>query len=163
MASRVLRSCRALVAAFAALAFLVAAPMGALADDTFDVTGTVYSKNEDKETIVLITDDLGKSGQPITIDMSDMSSQFVAIKVGQSVSFSIEKRESNSYLAHVLVSEGSYVHRADFGASQVHETRDSSIKAHVAAVPDDDEALSQQHRDSNLRREEDDDHDTNGD
>jgi hypothetical protein len=88
-----------------------------------------------------------------------MSNQFEAIRVGQSASFSIEKRESNSYLAHVLVSEGSYVHRADFGASQRHETKDDSIKAHVAAVPEDDESLSQQHRQNNLRRDEDDDHD----
>jgi hypothetical protein len=159
MASRVLRSCRALLAAFAALSVIVALPSSSLARDTFDVTGTVHSKNEDKETIVLLTDDLGVKGQPITIDMSDLSSQFVALQVGQPVTITIAKRESNSYLAYVLVSEGSYVHRADFGASQVHESRDSSIKAHVQGAPDDDEALSQQHRDSNLRRDQDDDHD----
>lgn len=159
MASRVLFSRRALLAAVAALAIVVAAPNGVLARDTFDVTGTVHSKNEDKETIVLITDDLGVKGQPITIDMSDMSSQFVAISVGQSVSFSIEKRESNSYLAHVLISEGSYVNRADLGTREEFETRSSSIKAHVQNVVEDDEALAQQHRDSNLRRQDDDDHD----
>lgn len=159
MASRGLRSCRALLAAFAALAVVVTTSTGVFARDTFDVAGTVESKNADKETIVFITDDLGARGQPITIDMSDMSSQFEAIRVGQSASFSIEKRESNSYLAHVLVSEGSYVQRTDFGASQVHETRDSSIKAHVGNVPEDDESLSQQHRTNDLRRQEDDDHD----
>ena len=159
MASRVLRSCRMLMAAIVALSMLVALPLSGLAADTFDVTGTIHSKNEDKETIVLITDDLGKSGQPITIDMSGMSSQFVAIREGQSVSFSIAKRESDSYLAYQLISEGSYVHRADFGASQVHETKADSIKAHVGNVPEDDESLSQQHRENNLRRDEDDDHD----
>src|SRR5687767_6987544 len=111
MASRGLRSCRALLAAFAALAVVAAAPNGALARDTFDVAGTVESKNEGKETIILITDDLGVKNQPITIDMSHMSSQFVAIRAGQSVSLSIERRESNSYLAHVFISEGSYVNR----------------------------------------------------
>ena len=164
MASRVLLSCRALLAAFAALVVVVAAPSAVLARDTFDVAGTVESKNEGKETIIFITDDLGVKNQPITIDMSDMSSQFEAIRVGQSASFSIEKRESNSYLAHVLVSEGSYVDRADLGVQEVFQTRSESIKAHVANVPEDDEALSQQHRDNNLRRQDDDDdHDTNGD
>jgi len=159
MASRVLLSRRALLAAVAAFAVVAAAPIGVFARDTFDVTGTVHSKNEDKETIVFITDDLGVKGQPITIDMSGMSSAFRAIGVGQSASFSIETRESNSYLAHVLVSEGSYVNRADLGTREEFETKGSSIKARVGDVPDDDEALSQQHRDNNLRRNEDDDHD----
>src|SRR5215213_9181776 len=76
MASRVVWACRLLMAAFAALAIVTAAPAGVMARDTFDVTGTVESKNEDKETIVLITDALGKPNQPITIDMSNMSGQF---------------------------------------------------------------------------------------
>ena len=135
---------------------VVAAPNGVFARDTFDVSGTVESKNGEKETIVFITDDLGKKGQPITIDMSDMSEQFEAIRVGQSASFSIERRESNSYLAHVLVSEGSYVQRTDLGTREEFETRGSSIKAHVQNVVEDDESLAQQHRDSNLRRQEDD-------
>ena len=159
MASRVLRSCRALLAAFAALAVVMVAPNSALARDTFDVAGTVESKNEGKETIILITDDLGVKNQPITIDMSHMSSQFVAIRAGQSVSLSIERRESNSYLAHVFISEGSYVNRTDLGIREEFEVQSSSIKAHVANVPEDDESLSQQHRNSNLRRDEDDDHD----
>ena len=159
MASRVLLSRRALLAMVAALVVVVAAPIGALARDTFDVAGTVNSKNEDKETIVLITDDLGVKNQPITIDMSDMSSQFVAIRVGQSVSFSIARRESNSYLAYAIVSEGSYVNRSDLGTREEFEVNSASIKAHVGNVPEDDESLSQQHRDSNLRRQQDDDHD----
>ena len=159
MASRVLLSRRGLLAALAALAFVVAAPNGALARDTFDIAGTVESKNEGKETIIFITDDLGVKNQPITIDMSHMSNQFEAIRVGQSASFSIERRESNSYLAHVFISEGSYVHRTDLGVREEFETRSDSIKAHVGNVPEDDESLSQQHRNSNLRRDEDDDHD----
>jgi hypothetical protein len=163
MASRVLRSRRALLTAFAALAFVVAVPGGALARDTFDVTGTVHSKNEDKETIVLITDDLGVKNQPITIDMSDMTSQFVAIRVGQPVTFSIAKRDNDSYLAYVMVSEGSYVNRTDLGTREEFETRGASIKAHVQNVGEDDESLAQQHRDSNLRRQDDDDHDNDPD
>jgi hypothetical protein len=161
MASGVLRSCRMLLAGFAALAVVTAAPSGAFADDgsTFDVSGTVNSKNEDKETIVFITDDLGKKGQPITVDLSDLSGTFVAIRVGQSATLTIEKRASNSYLAHTLVSEGSYVQRTDFGTREEFETRGSSIKAHVGNVPEDDEALSQQHRTNDLRRQDEDDHD----
>src|SRR4051812_35567619 len=48
MASRVFWSCRLLVAAMAALAIVSVAPTGAQARDTFDATGTVDSKNEDK-------------------------------------------------------------------------------------------------------------------
>jgi hypothetical protein len=159
MALRVLWSCRLLVAAFSVLAMLTAAPRSALARDTFDVTGTVDSKNEDKETIVLITDDLGVKNQPITIDMSDMSGQFRAIGVGQSVTMSIARRESNSYLAYSIRAEGSYVERADLGTQERFETQGSSIKAHKANTPEDDESLSQQHRQNDLRRDEDDDHD----
>jgi hypothetical protein len=161
MASGVLRSCRMLLAGFAALAVVTAAPLSAYAGDgdTFDVSGTVESKNENKETIVFITDALGKKNQPITIDMSHMSGAFVAIRAGQSASFTIEKRESNSYLAHTLISEGSYVNGTDLGTRETFQTRSDSIKAHVANVGEDDEGLAQQHRDNNLRRQEDDDHD----
>jgi len=159
MASRGLFSRRAVLAAVAALAVLVAAPLGAFARDTFDVAGTVYSKNEDKETIVLITDALGVKDQPITIDMSDMSGAFRAIGVGQSVQIEIAKRESNSYLAYSIRFEGSYVPGNDLGVHEEFETQGASIKAHVGNVPEDDESLSQQHRNSNLRRDEDDDHD----
>src|SRR4051812_6649989 len=82
MASRVLWSFRLMIAAFAALAVVAGAPAGVMARDTVDVTGTVYSKNEEKESIVLITDDLGVKNQPITVDMSDMGGQFRAIRIG---------------------------------------------------------------------------------
>jgi hypothetical protein len=159
MASRVLLSWRLLMAMFATFAVVAVAPPAALARDTFDVTGTVDSKNEDKETIIFFTDDLGKKNQPITIDMSDMSSAFRAIKDGQSATIEIAARESNSYKAYSIRAEGSYVHRSDFGADARFETQDGSIKAHVGNVPEDDEALNQQHRENNLRRDEDDDHD----
>jgi hypothetical protein len=159
MASRALLSRRGLLTAVAALAMIVAVPTGAFARDTFDVAGTVHSKNEDKETIVLITDALGVKNQPITIDMSDMSGAFRAIGVGQSVQIEIARRESNSYLAYSIRFEGSYVPGTDLGAREEFETQGSSIKAHVQNVPEDDESLAQQHRDSNLRRPQDDDHD----
>jgi len=149
------------MAAFAALAIVTAAPAGVMARDTFDVTGTVESKNEDKETIVLITDALGKPNQPITIDMSNMSGQFVAIRKGQSVTLEIRARENDTFKAYTLINEGSYTHQADLGTQERYETQSSSIKAHVANVPEDDESLSQQHRQNDLRRNEDDDHDNN--
>jgi len=149
------------MAAFAALAIVTAAPAGVMARDTFDVTGTVESKNEDKETIVLITDALGKPNQPITIEMSNMSGQFVAIRKGQSVTLEIRARENDTFKAYTLINEGSYTHQADLGTQERYETQSSSIKAHVANVPEDDESLSQQHRQNDLRRNEDDDHDNN--
>jgi hypothetical protein len=158
MSTGIVRSWRLLVAAFVALAMVSVAPATASAASTTDVSGTVYSKNEAKETIVFITDDFGMKNQPITIDMSDMSGQFEAVRVGQSYSITIMKRESDSYLAIAYVSEGSYVQRNDLGTREEFETRGSSIKAHVGNVPEDDESLSQQHRSNDLRHNQDDDH-----
>lgn len=90
--------------------------------------------------------------QPITIDMSDMSGQFRAVGVGQSYTITGMPREKNSSLAIAYVSDGSYVQRNDLGAREEFETRASSIKAHVGNVVEDDEALSQQHRNNKLRR-----------
>jgi len=143
----------------AALAVVTVAPSGALARDTFDVTGTVNSKNEEKETIVLITDDLGVKNQPITISMSGLSGNFIALREGQPVTLEIKARESDTYKAYSVISQGSYTDRTDLGAREEFETSGSSIKAHVQNVPEDDESLSQQHRDSNLHRDKDDDHD----
>ena len=161
MTSRVLWSCRLLVAALAALAFVAVSPSGALARDTFDASGTVSSKNEGKEEIVLITDALGKANQPITIDMSGLSSNFEAIRIGQSVIIEIAARESNSFKAYAIVDQGTYTRGADLGTQEKFETAGSSIKAHVGNVPEDDESLSQQHRQNDLKRNEDDDHDNN--
>lgn len=161
MAFRVVWVCRVLVATMAALAIVTMVPGGVFARDTFDATGTVISKNEEKDTIVLITDSLGTKNQPITIDMSDMTGAFEAIRVGQSVSMQIAARESNSYLAYSILAEDSYVKGDDLGTQEKYETASSSIKAHVGNVPEDDEALSQQHRQNDLKRNEDDDHDNN--
>jgi hypothetical protein len=164
MGSRVLLSCRLLVAAMAMLAVAVTAPVNVFAaDDTFDVTGTVYSKNEDKETIVLITDDLGKKNQPITISMTGLSGNFIALREGQSVTLEIKARESDTYKAYSIVGQGSYTDGADLGTQERYETQDASIKAHVGNVPEDDESLNQQHRDNHLKRgDDDDDQDTSG-
>jgi hypothetical protein len=157
MATGIVRSWRLLAAAAVAMAVVSWAPDAAVADWKTDVSGTVHSKNASKETIVLITDDLGVKNQPITIDMSNMSSAFAAIGVGQSVTITLMPRESNSYLALAITAEGSYVQRNDLGTREEFETRASSIKAHVGNVPEDDEALSQQHRTNDLRRDDDDD------
>lgn len=50
-----------------------------------------------------------------------------------------------------MIPEGSYVDQATLGSQERYETRGSSIKAHVANVPEDDAALNQQHRDDDLR------------
>lgn len=157
MRSGIVRSWRLVFVAIIVLAVVAAGPAGVSAGWTTDVSGTVHSKNEQKETIVFITDDLGTKNQPITIDMSDMSGQFRAVGVGQSYSITIMPRENDSYLAVAYVSEGSYVQRNDLGTREEFETRASSIKAHVGNVPEDDEALSQQHRRNDLRRDDDDD------
>jgi len=160
------RGWRWLVASFAVALIGMSAPQGAFADkstnpDEFTVTGTVYSHNDDKQTIVLITDDLGKKNQPITISLKDFSGTFRHLSDDQAVSLTIIPRQSDTYLMTGLVGEGSYVHRDDLGVQERYETRDSSIKAHVGNVPEDDESLNQQHRDNNLKTKQDDD-DRNG-
>ena len=158
MVSRVVWACRVLIAAFAVVA-MVGLPGAALARDTFDAAGTVESKNEEKETIVLITDVLGVKNQPITIDMSSLSENFIAIRKGQAVTLEIKARESDTYKAYSIVNQGSYTDRTDLGVQERFEVQSASIKAHVGNVPEDDEALNQQHRNNNLRSNQDDDHD----
>ena len=95
--------------------------------------------------------------------MSNMSGQFRAIGVGQSVTIEIKARESDTYKAYSIVGQGSYTDQADLGTQERFETQSSSIQAHKDNAPDDDESLSQQHRDNNLRRNKDDDHNNNRD
>lgn len=157
MGTRSWKSFRAMLAAVAAFALVSAVPSSAFAADAMDVSGTVHSKNEEKETIILITDDLGRKNQPITIDMSRMSDNFVAIREGQSVTLTIIPRENDSYRAWYLVDQDSYTQRLNLGTEERFETQSSSIKAHVGNVPEDDEALGQQHRENNLQRKQDQD------
>jgi len=145
----------------AVLAIVTMVPGGVFARDTFDATGTVISKNEEKDTIILVTDALGKPNQPITIDMSNMSSQFRSINVGQSVTIEIAARESDTFKAYSIAGQGSYTDQADLGTQERYEVNSASIKAHVGNVPEDDESLNQQHRQNDLKRNEDDDHDNN--
>jgi len=155
---------RSLFAALAVSTVLVSGSQSAFADkktnpNEREIAGTVYSHNDEKKTIVLITDDFGVRNQPITLDFDDFKNTFRALDDGQAVSLLVLPRDHDSYLVTGLVSEGSYVHREDLGTQERYEVRDSSIKAHVGNVPEDDESLNQQHRDNNLRRNEDDDHD----
>jgi hypothetical protein len=114
---------------------------------SYTVSGTVVASDDGKQTIVLLTSDLIGKEQPITVDMSKVPEQFEASAVGSSISVQIESRESDTYLATGPGSDESYAER---------DTQGASIKAHVANVPDDDEALTQQHRDGDLRRGQDD-------
>lgn len=149
-------SVRLLVAVAALLAVAMVAPTTVSANDGVTISGTVYSKNEDKQTIVLITDAFGVKNQPVTVDLKHFDRLFEAVGVGQPISLVVMPREFDSYLMTGLVSEGSYVGQQNLGTRENFQTRDSSIKAHVGNVPEDDESLSQQHRDNNLRRGEDD-------
>jgi hypothetical protein len=160
------RGWRWLVASFAVALVVASAPQGALADkstnpDEFTVSGTIDSHHDDKTSIVLVTDALGKKNQPITIDMKYFPHIYNNLGDHQPVSLLIIPRESNSYLMTGYVSEGSYVHSDDLGVQERYETRSDSIKAHVGNVPEDDESLNQQHRDNDLKTHQDDD-DLNG-
>src|SRR5207248_193300 len=98
--------------------------------------------------------DVSGRERPITIDMSRLSGTFERHKVGEPVTLTVRARESDTYLGLRLVSEGSYVDQATLGTQERYETQSSSIKAHVGNVPEDDESLNQQHRDNDLRRNE---------
>ena len=154
----VLGSRRALAAAAVALGLVAFGPTSAFAASK-DVTGTIVSVNDEKREWVILTSSLTGSEQPITVDLSDRGSLFRTFGVGQPISIRVEEREYNTYLVTHLISEGSYVDNATFGVQETFQTQDSSIKAHVGNVPDDDEALAKQQRENNLRRNDDDDHD----
>jgi hypothetical protein len=76
-----------------------------------------------------------------------VSEQFQAATVGSAISLQVEAREADTYLATGSGADESYADR---------DTQGASIKAHVGNTPDDDEALTQQHRDHDLRRGQDD-------
>ena len=166
MVSGIGRGWRWLVTSFAVALVLASAPQGAFADkstnpDEFTITGTIYSHNDDKTTIVLITDDLGKKNQPITISMKDFPHIYGNLGDNQPFSLTVIPREFDTFLMTGYVSEGSYVNQDDLGVQERYETQGSSIKAHVGNVPEDDESLNQQHRDNNLRTKQDDDRNGN--
>jgi hypothetical protein len=135
-----------------AAGLLAAGPTGAFARE-YTVSGTIVSTDEGKHTIVLETSDIGGRVQPITIDVSLLSDDAQAMPVGSSVSLEIESRESDTYLALGSSTDENFAER---------DTQGGSIKAHVGNGPDDDEAFTQQHRDDNLRRQQD-DNPSNGD
>jgi hypothetical protein len=137
---------RTLGALLVAASVLAIGASGVLAA-SYTVSGTVIASDEGKQTIVLLTSDVIGTAQPITIDMSKVAEQSQAATVGSSLSLQVESREANTYLATGPGSDESYAER---------DTQGASIKAHVGNTPDDDEALTQQHRDNDLRRGQDD-------
>ena len=154
----VLEGRRALSVAIVAAGLVALVPTAALAASK-DVTGTIISTNDEKREWVIYTSSLTGKEQPITVDVSDRGSLYRTFGVGQPISVRVMERESNTYLVTDLISQGSYVDNATFGVQDTFQTQDSSIKAHVGNVPDDDEALAKQQRNSNLKWDEDDDHD----
>ncbi len=141
---------RGLVAAALATAMLAfAAANTVMGSDTFDVSGTVYSIDGDILTIV--TSDLIGRPQPIMVDVSWLKG--LQVRVGDPISLTIRSRESDTFLAIGLVRESPFVDGLDFGVREGLTVKQDSIEAGVGNVPEDDEALSKQHRDRNLRRE----------
>jgi len=137
------------VAGFVALALLVPLVGSAsAAERRFDVTGTVAEVRGN--LIVVLTSDVGGRSQPILVDISQLRG--LEVTPDTPIQLTIVSREDDSYLAVAVVGESPFVNGADFGVQESMTTRDDSIQAGVGNVPDDDEALNQQHRDGNLRR-----------
>lgn len=145
---------RALSVAVVAAGLVALVPTSASAA-TKDVTGTIISVNDEKREWVILTSSLTGKEQPITLDLSDRGTLFRTHGVGQPISVQVMEREYNTYLVTSLISEGSYVDGSTFGVQETFQTQDSSIKAHVGNVPDDDEALAKQQRQNNLKRDDD--------
>jgi hypothetical protein len=150
MLSRVRLLYRVIGAAVVGVSLFAFGPAGVFA--AFEVHGTIISTNDAKETWVIVTDGLGKPNQPITVDLSSLSGTFRNHDVGETVALLIQPRANDTYKVLSLISEGSYVNGDDLGVQERYETQDSSIKAHVGNVPEDDESLNEQHRDNDLRR-----------
>jgi hypothetical protein len=145
------------VAGFAATMTIGALAGSALADEQrFDITGTVLQVNGD-QLVILTSDVIGKP-QPITVDVSQLRG--LQITADTPIQLTITPREFNTYLATGIVRESPYVNGADFGVREEFTVRQDSIQAGVGNVPEDDEALNQQHRTNDLHhrdRNEDDD------
>jgi len=145
------------VAGFAATMTIGALAGSALADEQrFDITGTVLEVNGD-QLVILTSDVIGKP-QPITVDVSQLRG--LQITADTPIQLTIMPREHDTYLATGIVRESPYVNGADFGVSEEFTVRQDSIQAGVGNVPEDDEALNQQHRTNDLHhrdRNEDDD------
>jgi hypothetical protein len=137
-----------LVAVFAAGVSLASLVGGAVAanDNRFDITGTVLSVDGDK--LVILTSDVIGKPQPITVDVSRLKG--LQITPNTPIQLTIVARESDTYLATGIVRESPYVNGADFGVREEFTTRQDSIQAGVGNVPEDDEALNQQHRSKDL-------------
>ena len=158
MASLNVRGARRQLAAFAvagALSALAVSGVASAADERFDITGTVYEINGPIATIV--TSDVIGSSQAIMVDVSQVKG--VDFTRGTSIHLTIYSRENDTFLSREVVREYPYVNGADFGVREEFQTRQDSIQARVGNVPEDDEALAQQHRERNLREREDDDDD----
>ncbi|MFN8521495.1 MAG: hypothetical protein U0821_00125 [Chloroflexota bacterium] len=141
---------RALKRVFATAALAVAAalvPVSAFAERIV-ITGTIYAVDAENKIITVVTSDVIGSPQAIKIDVQYLDKFNVTHGVGEPISLVIEPRPYDTFLAQAFVSEGSYVN----GATLNVETRADSVKAHVGNVPEDDEALRQQHRDHNFRK-----------
>jgi hypothetical protein len=135
-------------AGFAAAVTLSLLTGSAFADaERFDVTGTVLEVKGRR--IVLLTSDVIGKPQPITIDVSQLRG--LQVTPGTPIQLTIVARENDSYLATAIVRESPYVNGADFGVREVFTVRQDSIQAGVGNVPEDDEALNQQHRTNDLR------------
>ena len=157
MVSRYARTVARSLAALAFAAGLTAFGGGgqAAAATQFDVSGTVVSVQP--PNIVLLTSDISGQSMPITVNVSYLKN--LQVKPGDPISLTIISRPSDTYVALGVQGEGNFVNGQDFGVQEQFNTIKGSIEARVGNVPEDDEALSQQHRDSNLRRSTDDDHD----
>jgi hypothetical protein len=136
------------VTAFAAAVTVGALTGSAFADgERFDVTGTVLEVKGRR--IILLTSDLIGKPQPITVDVSQLRG--LQVTPNTPIQLTIVAREQDSYLATAIVRESPYVNRADFGVREQFTVRQDSIQAGVGNVPEDDEALNQQHRTNDLR------------
>ena len=144
---------RAFGAAVVAVSLLAFAPGSALAAQK-DVHGTIIAANDEKEEWVILTSSLTGKEQPITVDMSRMSDTYARHKRGEPIHIIVEERQNDTYRGVGFVASGSYVEGENLGVQERYETQESSIKAHVANVPEDDEALNQQHRQNDLKRKE---------
>jgi hypothetical protein len=147
------RRIRPLLRSLVVAGFTAAVTLGTLIgsasadDDRFDITGTVLEVRGDQ--LVILTSDLIGKAQPITVDVSYLRG--LQITPNTPIQLTIMPREDDSFLATAIVRESPYVNGADFGVREQFTVRQDSIQAGVGNVPEDDEALNQQHRTNDLR------------
>lgn len=156
-----LRTMRAMAAAstgaLLGLATLLIGPATIASAKEYDIAGTVDCGVRSGhhcsigDTIVVLTDDLGGSKQPATIDVSWIKKQLPGVDQDDAIDLEVQDQPDGTIQAIGVQGEGDFVDRLNFGVREEYNGMKGSIQAHVGRAHDDDERMN----DKGIHRQED--------